>query len=158
VYTGDQVLDVRDLAREDDVVARQSQRFGELGAANRGAHERLAHHVERRPSGLGDRAFSSIRFASRSWSRLPPVDADAHRLAVVDCPLDHHGELRIVPGALADVAGIDAVLGERAGRSREVGQKLVPVEVEVPDQRHLAVHRVEAARGSRGRRRRPRRY
>ena len=69
---GDQVLHVRDLAREDDAVAGQAERFGELRAADRRGDERLAHMCAA-SSGFADFAFSSIRLASSSWSRLPQL-------------------------------------------------------------------------------------
>ena len=47
----------------------------------------------------------------------------------------------------ADVAGIDAVLGQRLGAGRMVGQQLVAVVVEVADQRHVDAHARRAARG-----------
>ncbi len=47
-----------------------------------------------------------------------PVDADAHRLAVLERLLDHRRELRVALAALAHVAGIDPQLGERAGAVR----------------------------------------
>ena len=40
-------------------------------------------------------------------------------------------------GPAADVAGVDAVLGERLGAVRELAQQRVAVVVEVADQRHL---------------------
>ncbi len=67
-----------------------------------------------------------------------PVDADAHRLAVAAGGLDHRRELRVALAAAADVAGIDAVLGERCRAGGMRREQLVPVEVEVADQRHVA--------------------
>ena len=46
-----------------------------------------------------------------------PVDPDAHGLAVVDGHLDDGAEVLVVVLA-PDIAGIDAVLGERAGAGR----------------------------------------
>ncbi len=53
----DQVLDVGDLAREHDAVARQAERFGALGAADRGHDERLAQHRRRRNGAREDARF-----------------------------------------------------------------------------------------------------
>src|SRR6185503_3785331 len=72
-----------------------------------------------------------------------PVDADAHRLRVPDRALDHGRELLIALHALADVAGIDAVLGEGLRAIGILREQLVAVVVEIADQRHLAVARVE---------------
>ena len=49
--------------------------------------------------------------------------------------LDHFRKLRVALAAAADIAGIDAVLGERRGAARIFAQQLVPVEMEVADQR-----------------------
>jgi hypothetical protein len=72
-----------------------------------------------------------MSFVSSSWS------TDAHRFVVFQCHLDDGREL-FVPFILeADVAGIDAVLVERFGTSRVVGQQLVADVVEVADNRHV---------------------
>ena len=66
------------------------------------------------------------------------VDADAHRLAVVDRDLADGGELLVAPLAGADVAGIDAVLVERRRAVGKARQQEVTVVVEVADQRRGA--------------------
>ena len=68
--------------------------------------------------------------------------------------LDHLRELAVVLVALADVAGVDAVLGQRLGAGRIVGQQAVAVVVEVADQRHVDAHAVELLADVRHRRRR----
>ena len=45
-----------------------------------------------------------------------PVDADAHGLVPLQRRFDHLRELAVALVALADVAGIDAVLGQRLAR------------------------------------------
>ncbi len=42
-----------------------------------------------------------------------PIDADAHRLVILDGDFDHAPEVVIVMSARADVTRIDPVLGER---------------------------------------------
>jgi hypothetical protein len=79
-------------------------------------------------SGVGFLPFSSIRWASSSWSRLP---------------LDHGLELAVLLLAEADIAGVDAVLGERLGAGRMLAEERVAVVVEVADQRHLAADRIQ---------------
>ena len=69
-----------------------------------------------------------------------PVDADAHRLVVLDRHLDDRGELRVALVLEADIAGIDAVLVERLGAGRIVGQQRVAVVMEVADDRHVHAH------------------
>ena len=66
------------------------------------------------------------------------VDADAHRLVVVDGDLADRGELLVAPAAGADVARIDAVLVERRGAVREARQQQMAVVVEVADERRRA--------------------
>ena len=70
-----------------------------------------------------------------------PVGADAHRLAVLDRGLDDGAELAILFLLEADIAGIDAVLVERLGAGRMVGQELVADIVEVADDGHADAHR-----------------
>ena len=48
-----------------------------------------------------------------------PIDADAHRLVVLDRHLDDLRELRIALVLEADIAGIDAVFVERLGAGRD---------------------------------------
>jgi hypothetical protein len=67
-----------------------------------------------------------------------PVDADAHRLAVLDRRFDDGRELAVLLVLEADIAGIDAVLVERLGAGGMIGQELVADIVEVAHQRHLA--------------------
>ena len=65
-----------------------------------------------------------------------PVGADAHRLAVLDRDLDDGAELAVLLVLEADIAGIDAVLVERLGAGRMIGEQLVADVVEVADDRH----------------------
>ena len=73
-----------------------------------------------------------------------PVHADAHWLAVPAGSLDHLRELRVALAAAADIAGIDAVLGERLGAVGVRREQLVAVEVEVADDRHVAAGGAQA--------------
>ena len=69
-----------------------------------------------------------------------PIGADAHRLVVLDRGLDDGAELAVLLFLEADIAGIDAVLVERLGAGRVIGQELVADIVEVADDRHVDVH------------------
>jgi hypothetical protein len=69
-----------------------------------------------------------------------PVHADADRLVVPAGDLDQLRELLVAPRALADVAGIDAQLGQCLRASRMLGEQLVAVEMEIADQRHIDIH------------------
>jgi hypothetical protein len=55
---------------------------------------------------------------------------------VAERGLDDRGELRVLLAPEPDVAGIDAVFRQRLGAGRLRGEQLVPVVVEVADQRH----------------------
>ena len=63
-----------------------------------------------------------------------PVGADADRLVVLVGDLDDVGELGVALVLEADIAGIDAVLVERLGAGRIVGEQLVADIMEVADQ------------------------
>ena len=93
--------------------------------------------------GLGRACVLVHQLGEQLLVEAAPVDADAHRLRVAHRRLDHLRELAIVLVALADVAGVDAVLRERLGAGRIVGQQPMAVVVEVADQRHVDAHPVE---------------
>ncbi len=57
-------------------------------------------------------------------------------LSVFDRHLDDGGELLVLLVLEADIAGIDAVLVERLGAARMIGQQLVADVMEVADERH----------------------
>jgi hypothetical protein len=69
-----------------------------------------------------------------------PIGPDAHRLAVLDRGLDDGAELPILLLLEADIAGIDAILVERFGTGRVLGQELVTNVVKVADDRHADAH------------------
>jgi hypothetical protein len=71
--------------------------------------------------------FASIKRA--------PVDADAHRLVVLDGNFNHGAEVVVVLLSDRDVAGIDAVLGQRLRARRVLLQQDVSVVMEVTDDR-----------------------
>ena len=88
-----------------------------------------------------------------AWSSEPQLTPMRTGLVVVDRDLDDRREVLVV-ALRADVPWVDAVLGERRGHLGVLGQELVPVVVEVADDRdvdaesaHLADHL-----GDRGRR------
>ncbi len=65
-----------------------------------------------------------------------PVDADAHRLVILDRALHHGAEVVVVFAADRNVAGIDAVLGQRARRGGIFLEQDVAVVVKIADDRH----------------------
>ena len=100
------------------------------------------HHLAR-ILGLGQRAFSSISRVSRSWSRLPQFTPMRTALPCLQRDLDDLGELPVALVLEADIAGIDAVFGERRGAGRMLFQQRVAVIVEVADQRRLDAEDIE---------------
>ena len=76
--------------------------------------------TSRAGSGSGRLAVLVHHAGQQRLIERAPVDADAHRLLVLDRALDH--DLKVVVVFLADggVAGIDAVLGERARSGRDI--------------------------------------
>ena len=77
-----------------------------------------------------------ISLVSSSWSSDPPIDANAHRLAVFQRNVDDLRELRVTLGLETDIARVDAVFFQRCRAVRIVGQQLVADIVKVADQRH----------------------
>jgi hypothetical protein len=117
----------------------------ELGAlsAESSADCTSASYITCRVPGLGARRRSRPSAGQQLLVEAAPVDADAHRLVQPRRNLDHLRELAVPLVALADVAGVDAVLGQRLGAGRESRSAAVPVVVEVADQRHVDAHAVE---------------
>ena len=68
--------------------------------------------------GSGRLAFSSISRVSRSWSRLPQFTPMRTGLAVPQRDVDDLGKLPVALVLEADIAGIDAIFGERLGAGR----------------------------------------
>ena len=141
---GDQVLHRRDLGGEDDAVAREADLLGPLGGEERRLHHRLAGdgaHV----GGVGSRAFSSIRWVSSSWSSEPQLTPIRTGLPWRMRGLDDGAELAVLLLLEADIAGIDAVLVERLGAGRILGEELVADVMEVADDRHVDAARQRAS-------------
>src|ERR1035437_7480125 len=102
--------------------------------------ERARHHGVQRDVArvLGLRQQRILVHHPREQRRIEraPVDADAHRLPVLDGHFDHGAE--IVVGLAADirVARVHAVLVQRARAPRVFLQQQVAVVVEVADDRY----------------------
>ena len=124
----------------------------QLGRAQRRLEHRVDHHVagvtrRRRPC-VGVHQLGQDGLVERT-----PVDPDPDRLPIVIGDLDDRREMLVV-ALRAHVPGVDPVLGERGGGLRVVGQQLVPVVVEVADDRHVDAEATDLAdhlRDSRGR-------
>ena len=128
----DEVADAGDLGGEDDLVAAETVALGGRGVVERGDDHRLHHDVagvER----LGELGVLVHHAGEQRLVERAPVDADAHRLLVLDRDFDHGAEVVVVLAADGDVAGVDAVLGEGLGAGGIFGEQQVAVVVEVAD-------------------------
>ena len=139
----DEVAHAGDLGRQDDPVMRHPGLLGQLGGAQRRLEHRLDHHI----AGVARRGEGRVLVHQLGQDRLverAPVDPDADRFPVVVGDLDDRREMLVV--ALGtDVPGIDPVLGQRRGRLGVVGKQLVPVVVEVADDRHVDAEATDLA-------------
>jgi hypothetical protein len=114
---------------------RQACCLGELGRAERRLEHGLDHHVARverlRRPGVRVHQLGEELLVERA-----PVHPDPDRLVVVDRDADDRREVLVVP-LRANVPGVDPVLRQRGGHLRVLDQELVPVVVEVADDRHV---------------------
>src|SRR5690606_15050970 len=117
-------------------VARQAQLFGTDRRIDRRADQRLARDPARVPR-FGATGVLVHQRGHQALVQRTPVGADAYRLAVRDGLLDDRGELAFLLLAEADVARVDAVLGQRLGTGRLGFEQLVAVVVEIANDRHL---------------------
>ncbi len=138
----DQLLHATDLGREHDAVTRQAQLDRGFGRVQRRADQCLAQH----PAGIPWLRTLAVLVHQLGRQRLvqrAPVGADAHGLVVLDRELDQLRELGVLLLAEADIARVDAVLGQRLGTGRLTTEQLVTVVVEVADQRHVDAHHAQ---------------
>ncbi len=140
---GDQVLDVADLGREQDLVAAHAELFGPGRRQQRRLDDGFALHGGG-GDGMGRDGVLVHEAGQQFLVERAPVDPDAHRLVVAIGDLDERRELRIALGLEADIARIDAILRQRLGAGRMIGEELVADIVEVAHQRHVIAHRGEA--------------
>src|ERR1043166_794914 len=131
----DQVLDAADFGAEDDLVVRHAVALGGTGGVE-GARD---HGVERdfaRVLGFGEAGIIVHHSGEQRAIERAPVDADADGLLVLDGHVDHGAEIVDVLAADVAIAGIDAVLGERAGTVGIFLKKDVAVVMEVANDGH----------------------
>ena len=127
-----QALRAGDLGAQNDPVVRQSVFLGHLGGAQRALDDRLLGDFlgfER----LGAAGVLVHHPSQQSLVQGSPVDADAHGLVVLDGNTNHGAEIVVVLLADVDIAGIDAVLGEKPGAVGKLGQQQMAVVVEIAD-------------------------
>ncbi|MNV33792.1 hypothetical protein D3C71_1251750 [compost metagenome] len=117
------------------------------------ADQGFAQHAAGIP-GLFALAVLVHQFGGKRLVQRAPVGADAHGLVVLDGELDQLRELGVLLLAEADIARIDAVLGQGLGARRFLGQQLMAVVVEVADQGHINAHHLQLLDDARDCRRR----
>ena len=148
-----QVLHAGDLGAEDDPVVRKPA--ASASAAERSALSTIASMRHR--AGVPRLGRAGVRVHHLGQQLLverAPVDADPHRLLVAQGHLDDGAEVLV--GALAaDVARIDAILGQRAGAVGIAAEQQMAVVVEVADDRDADADPVQLLDDRRGRRPRP---
>ena len=110
--------------------------LGQPRRLQRRLHDRLVHHGARVPRCRGARVLVH-QAGQQLLVERAPVDADAHRLAVLLRQLDDGRELAVLLVLEADIAGVDAILVERGGTAGIVAQQLVADVVEIADDRHV---------------------
>ncbi len=128
----DEVAYAGDFAADDDLVVAEAVTLG----GSRGVEGAAAHGFEHdvaRGRGIGELRVLVHEAGEEGLVERAPVDADADGLLILDGALDHGAEVVVVFAADGDVAGIDAVLGERLGAGGILLQELVAVVVEVAD-------------------------
>ena len=110
-----------------------------LGREQRRLHHRLASD-RAYVGGLGELRVLVHQVGEQFLVERAPVGADAHRLAVLERLLDDGAELAVLLLLEADIAGIDAVLVERLGAGRMVGEQLMADIMEIADDRRGDPH------------------
>ena len=131
----DEVLHSADFRAEDDLLALHAVADRQFGGAQRALHHRFHHHVAR-VLGLVELGVGIHQPRQQLLIQRAPVDADAHRLVVLDGNFDHGAEVVVILLADGTIAGIDAVLGQRPRALGILLQQDVPVVMEVADDGH----------------------
>ena len=113
----------------------ESVALGGSGGFERAGDHGFDHHVAR---GQRLRQLAVLVHHARQQRLIEraPVDADADWLVILDGAFDHDAEVRVVFAADGNVAGIDAVLGERARSCGIFLEQDVAVVMKIADDRH----------------------
>ena len=127
----------RNLAGDDDLVPAQAALERQLGGLQRRQHHAVVDDLFRRLAEVLVGVLLHLGHDQLLIERAA-VDADAHRLLILDRDRADHRELLVAPLARADVARVDAVLVERLRGVRIAGEEEMPVVVEVADERRGA--------------------
>ena len=122
---------MRDLGRDDDPVVAEPDFLCELGATECAGKHRFDVDIACVALLVIQRARVLVHHVCEQiLVERAPVDANSDRLVVVDGDLDDRPEI-LVAALRADVAGVDAVLGQGAGTLWILGEEQVSVVVEV---------------------------
>ena len=144
----DEVLHAADLGAEDDLVFAQAVLDGQFSRAQRALHHGFHGHV----AGIFRLVKLGVLVHQAGQQRLverAPVDADAHRLVVLDGDFDHGAEVVVVLLADRHIARVDAVLGQRPRALGILLQQNVTVVMKVADDGHGNAEPVEAVHDER---------
>ena len=117
----------------------EAQLLGALGRQQRRLHDGLVHDAAR-ILGRGRGGVLVHQARQQLLVEAAPVDADAHRLGVLQRQLDDGRILPVALGLEADVAGVDAPLVQRFGAGGVLAEQRVAVVVEVADEGHAHAH------------------
>ena len=139
----DEVADAADLGGKNDLVVAEAVALGGCGRVERAVDHGFDHHVAGGQR-IGALAVLVHHAGEQRLIERAPVHADANRFLVLDGALDHGAEIVVVFAADRDVAGIDAVLGQRARRGGILLEQEVAVVVEVADDGHAQAALFEA--------------
>ena len=134
---GDEVTRAGDLAGDDDLILAQARLERKLGRVHRGDHHALVQDLLGGPPETAVGVLLHLRHDELLVERAA-IDADAHRLVVIDGDLADRGELLVAATARTDVARIDPVLVERCGAGWMPRQQQVAVVMKVADERRQA--------------------
>ncbi len=128
----DQVLHATDFRAKNNLIRTQAVFFGKLGGVERaddhGFHGNFAGVLWLGQAGVLVHHASEQGLIERS-----PVDADAHRLLILDRDFNHGGEVVIVLTPDADVAGIDPILSQGPCTLRKLLKQEVAIVMKVAD-------------------------
>ncbi len=134
-----EILHRRHLGGQNDAVATEPDLLGALSREQGRLHHRFARH-RARVDRIGRARILVHQVRQQLLVERAPIGADAHRLVVLDRRFDNGAELAILLFLEADIAGIDAILVERLGAGRMIGEELVADIVEVADDGHDDAH------------------
>ena len=129
---------------------REAVAFGGLGRKQSAGDDGIQGNGAR-IFGLGQPVILVHHTREQSAIERAPIHADANRLAKFDSGFDHGAEIVVVLFADVDVAGIDAVFGQRARARRIFLQQKMAVVMEIADDRNAHTEHIERVHDLRNR-------